>query len=157
MLKHVFGLMFCLGVLGNIFSQNYKTAIPPFKIRLVNGNGFTYEQIDKHKSLVLIYFSPTCEHCKEFTAALLKRKKELTGKQIVFISFEDLKEVKSFDDTYHLSSNSNMNIGSEGYTFVVQKYYQIQKFPFVAVFNKKGTLVKVVSEKLKPEQMAEEI
>lgn len=157
MLKHAFGLIFCLGIFGNTFSQNYKRAIPPFKIRLVNGNGFTYEQVNRHKSLVLVYFSPTCEHCKEFTTALLKRKNELIGRQIIFISFEDLKEMKDFDNLFHLSSIANISIGSEGYTFIVQKYYQIQKFPFVAVFNKKGILVKVISEKLAPEQMAKQI
>lgn len=68
-------LVFFLNCTVTVFSQKEKTAIPPFKIRLTNGEGFTYQQVDKNKPLVLIYFSPSCDHCKAFTEALLKQKR----------------------------------------------------------------------------------
>jgi len=137
------------------FSQKDRAAIPPFKIRLTNGDGFTYEQIDKSKSLILIYFSPSCEHCKAFTEAMLKQKKKWANKQIVMISYVHIRDVQAFDRLYHLSEHPDIKIGSEGQTFVVQQYYGIQHFPFVALFNKQGRLMKVIPDKLTPEAMVQ--
>ena len=158
MYKYLFCLLFCCTGFVSVFAQTKsQTAIAPFKIRLVNGEGYTYNQLIKDKAAILIYFSPTCDHCIDFTKAMLKRKKELKDKQIVMISYEQLKEIKKFDDLYKLSSQPNIKIGSEGYTFVVQKYYGIQRFPFVAEYNKGGKLVKVISSQLKPEEMAAQL
>ena len=138
-------------------SQRSNTGIPPFKIRLTNGEGYTYKQLEKNKPVVLIYFSATCEHCKTFTEAMLKRINQLQNKQLVMISYEDIKEVKAFDDAYKLSNHQNIKIGSEGYTFVVQKYYNIQHFPFVAEFDKYGKLKKIIDWNLKSEEIASQL
>lgn len=150
-----FVFFFCCGMA--VFGQKDKTAIPPFKIRLTNGEGFTYEQVVKNQPLVLIYFSPSCEHCKEFTEALLKQKKKWANKQIVMISYVHIRDVQAFDRLYHLSEHPNIKIGSEGQTFVVQQFYQIQRFPLVALFNKQGKLMKVIPDKLTPEAMAAQL
>ncbi|WP_300599297.1 thioredoxin-like domain-containing protein [Niabella sp.] len=144
---------FCCGVAA--FSQKDKAALPPFKIRLTNGDGFTYEQVDKSKPLVLIYFSPSCEHCGAFTEALLKQKKKWTNKQIIMISYAHIRDVQAFDRLYHLSEHPDIKIGSEGQTFIVQQYYQIQHFPFIALFNKQGRLIKVIRDRLTPEAMVQ--
>ena len=140
-----------------IFAQSASKDLPPFKIRLVNGEGYTYNQVEKNKPVILIYFSATCDHCKLFTQAMLKRINNLKDQQIIMISYEDLKEVKAFDDTYKLSSHQNIKIGSEGYTFVVQKYYNIQRFPFVVEFGKDGKLKKMISTNLKPGEIAAQL
>jgi thioredoxin-related protein len=135
--------------------QTNKTTVAPFKITLVNGKTYTYNQLVKGKATVLVYFSPTCDHCRHFTEAMLKRKKDLADKQIVMISYLPLNEVKRFDDEYHLSSNPNIKVGTEGYTFIVQKYYSVQRFPFVAEYDKKGKLTQIVPyNSQQPEEMA---
>ncbi|WP_169818777.1 TlpA family protein disulfide reductase [Niabella ginsenosidivorans] len=123
----------------------------------MDGTGFTYQQIEKNRPLLLIYFSPTCDHCKEFVAALLQNRNRWKDKQVVLISYEHIREVKAFADSYHLSAYPNIKIGSEGYTFVVQQYYQIQRFPFVALFSRQGKLIKIISDKLAPEAMVHQI
>ena len=146
----IFALFICL----NGFTQNSKTGIAPFKIRLTNGQGYTYQQLPQNKPVILIYFSPTCEHCKVFTEKMLKRIDEFKDVQLVMMSYEDIKEVKSFDDIYKLSNHQNIKVGSEGYTFIVQKYYNIQRFPFVAEYDKYGKLKKIIRGNVKPEEIA---
>ena len=128
-----------------------------FKIRLTNGEGYTYQQLPKNKPVILIYFSPTCEHCKVFTESMLKRMDKFKDAQLVMMSYEDIKEVKSFDDIYKLSNHQNIKVGSEGYTFIVQKYYNIQRFPFVAEYDKYGKLKKIIRGDLKPEDIANKL
>ncbi len=147
-------ILFGLFIYMQLFSQGSNSSIAPFRIRLTNGQGYTYEQLSKNKPVVLIYFSPTCDHCKEFTEAMLKRINKLQDKQFVMISYENLKEVKAFDDRYKLSGHQNIKVGSEGYTFVVQKYYNIQRFPFVAEYDKTGRLKKIIRGDVDPEDIA---
>lgn len=140
-----------------VFAQAKKTGIAPFKITLANGKTFTYKQLKPNTATVLIYFSPTCDHCKEFTKELLTHQKELLNKQIVMVGYEPVAEVKKFDSIYHVSSKPNFKIGTEGYTFIVQKYYGIQRFPFVAMYNKQMKLVKTVPFVTEPEEVSKEI
>ena len=141
--------------LDTIDISKYRKAIPPFKVRLVDGKGYTYKELDKTKPLILIYFQPDCPECQAFTAALSKRLKQLEGQQIIMITFEDMHAVKAFDDTYKLSGHPNLKIGSEGYTFIVQKYYQIEHFPIVACFDSAGTLQRILNPRLKPEKLVD--
>ena len=71
-----------------------------------------------------------------------------------FTGCKNLKEVKAFDDRYKLSGHQNIKVGSEGYTFVVQKYYNIQRFPFVAEYDKTGRLKKIIRGDVDPEDIA---
>ncbi|WP_170971077.1 peroxiredoxin family protein [Ilyomonas limi] len=160
MYKYLLSALFCVVLCSMAFAQQTKTTkttIAPFKIRLVNGEGFTYSQLAKNKPTILVYFSPTCDHCKKFTEAMLKRKKELADRQIIMISYLPLNEVKQFDDEFHLSSYPNIKVGSEGYTFIVQKYYNIQQFPFVATYDKQGKLSKIVPYNKESAQMAAQL
>lgn len=135
-------------------AQN-QAAIAPFKIRLVNGEGYTYKQLSKNKETVLIYFDPACDKCKAFAAALMRHTSVLKNRQVVMISYEDIRAVINFDNTFHLSSQPDIKIGSEGYTFVVQKYYSIEHFPFVAIYNKNGTLLKMIRNEEPPQKLIE--
>ncbi|MBS1747019.1 MAG: thioredoxin fold domain-containing protein [Bacteroidetes bacterium] len=140
-----------------LLAQGGNSSIAPFKIRLTNGAGYTYQQLAKNKPVILVYFSPTCDHCKVFTEKMMKRVNDLKNDQLVMISYEDIKAVKAFDDKYKLSSHQNIKVGSEGYTFIVQKYYNIQHFPFVAEYDKTGQLKKIIKGNLEPEEIAAQL
>ncbi len=140
-----------------VAQQAAKTTIAPFKMQMVNGKSFTYTQLKKDIPTILVYFSPTCDHCKAFTEELMKHTKELAHKQVVMISYEPLNEIKKFDELYKVSAQPAVKIGTEGYTFIVQKYYGIQRFPFIALYNKQMKLVKILPDKEKPEVLVQQI
>ncbi|MDQ2752146.1 MAG: thioredoxin fold domain-containing protein [Bacteroidota bacterium] len=137
--------------------QNGKTGIAPFSIRMLNGKTYTYKELKKNTPTVLIYFSPTCEHCQAFTKELLKYDKELKDKQIVMVTYQPVKEMKPFDSMFHISSKHYIKMGTEGYTFLVQKYYGVQRFPFVVMFNKEMKWVKTIPFVTEPEEVAKEV
>lgn len=125
-------------------AQSDNRGMPPFKIRLTDGNGFTYKGLKKNVPTVLIYFSPTCEHCCDFAKELIKHETKLLHKQIVMICWEPLQDAKQFDIQYSLSVYPNIKIGSEGYSFIVQKYFNIQHYPFIACYNNNGKMLKIL-------------
>ena len=157
-IKRIICLVFAVILCCCAFAQQgSKVGIAPFSITMLNGKTFTYKELKKNIPTVLIYFSPTCEHCQAFTKELLKYDKELTNKQIVMVTYQPVKEMKPFDSTFHISSKHYIKMGTEGYTFVVQKYYGVQRFPFVVMYNKEMKWVKTIPFVTEPEAVAKEV
>ena len=145
MTHKIFSLsVFILCIYNVVFSQNTSKNIAPFKIQTVDGKQFTYQQLKKNKAVILVYFSPTCDHCKAFTKELLLHKKELSSRQIVMVTYVPLDEMKPFISDFNLKDYPNITVGTEGYSFIVQKYYQVKRFPFVAIYNRQLQLVKIL-------------
>ena len=160
MYKRIISVLLAGFVCLSLFAQQTKvtkTTIAPFKITLADGKTYTYKQLDKNKPTILVYFSPTCDHCKHFTEAMLKRKKDLADKQIVMVTYLPLEQLKPFVDEYHLEDYPNIKVGTEGYSFIVQKYYGVQGFPFVVEYDKSGKLSKVVPYNKQSELMAAQL
>ena len=111
--------------------------IAPFQMTLTNGKPYNFAQLTPGP-VVLMYFSPDCDHCQEFTKALLKNYTVNSNKQLVMITFQPMEMVKQFATTYNLASYPNIKIGTEGTSYLVQKYYQIRSFPYIAMYDKNG-------------------
>lgn len=131
--------------------------IAPFKIQLVNGKEYTYKDLDPDQPVVLIYFSPDCEECQQFTKALVKRMDDFKDRQLVFVTFQPLDQVTAFYKKNGLAKYPGLKMGTEGYSFTVQKYYKIDHFPFVASYDKSGHLERVYINNTEPEKLAAEI
>tara|TARA_R110002124_G_scaffold160321_1_gene327563 strand:- start:154 stop:639 length:486 start_codon:yes stop_codon:yes gene_type:complete len=115
--------------------------IAPFNIKLTNGSTYTAKQLAKGP-VVLIYFSPDCHHCVDFTEDMLKNYSTFANKQIVMITFQDMSMLQPFAKKYKISQYPNIKIGTEGNSYIVQKYYQIRSFPYIALYDKNGNWVK---------------
>jgi thioredoxin-related protein len=122
-------------------SNNFKKTIPPFRVQLTNGDSLFAKDIKKDVPLMLIYFSPTCEHCQEFTRNFLKKISLFGNAQILFISYLPLTDVEKFEQEFSLNKYSSIKTGTEGYAFIVQRFFNIMNFPFIALYNKKGSLI----------------
>ena len=125
------------------FSQTTVGAkkIAPFQMTLTNGKPFNFAQLNPGP-VVLMYFSPDCDHCQEFTKALLKNYTVISNKQLVMVTFQPMEMVKQFATTYNLASYPNIKIGTEGTSYFVQKYYQIRSFPYIVMYDKNGKHVR---------------
>lgn len=131
-----------------LFCQTAKNngRIAPFEITLGDGSSFKASQLKKGP-VMLIYFSPECDHCRHFTQEMLKKYKDFAGEQIVMVTFLPADEVQHFSEEFKLSSYHNVIAGTEGKTFVVRNYYNVTQFPFVVLYNKEGKQVKVFSSR----------
>jgi peroxiredoxin len=144
-LKTVTVVLFLWGLVDTACAQ-YNNHIPSFRIALTDSSYFNSKQLKKNEPLLLVYFSPNCDHCKKFTDSLVANINSFKNIQIVMMSYFSLDEIKKFEKAYHLTKFTNVKTGTEGYTFKVLKFYNISQFPFVAVFNSKGILQKTFVE-----------
>lgn len=115
--------------------------VAPFEITLSNGKKYSASELKK-EPLVLVYFSPDCEHCKQFTIDLLKHYHAVSNKQVVLITYYPLEHVKAFDRTYSLSGYPNIKTGTEGFDMKVRKYYNVEHFPYVVLYDASGKQVR---------------
>lgn len=92
-----------------------------------------------------MYFSPDCSHCQHFVYELKPKMMELGDAQIVMVTFTDFTRlimIRNFVRDFDLAKYHNIIVGTEGHTYVVQKYYQVESTPYIAVYDRKGKLVK---------------
>jgi thioredoxin-related protein len=119
--------------------------IPPFKILKPDSIYFTPANLKKDKPVMIIYFSPDCSHCQHMVYEMEPKMKEFGDTQIIMVTFTDftmLKMIKNFVRDFDLAKYHNITVGTEGHSYVVQKYYQVRTTPYIAVYDRKGKLVK---------------
>ncbi|RYE19036.1 MAG: redoxin domain-containing protein [Sphingobacteriales bacterium] len=115
--------------------------IPAFEMVTVNGQKFTQADIKPNKPLMLVYFSPDCNHCTDFIAKLKPHLKELANVQIVLASWVKMQAVQQFYMQAGLGDYKNIIVGTEGnQNLQIQQYFQVKETPYIALYNRQGRL-----------------
>jgi len=145
-MKNLFFFFSLLFITGNAIAQNEQinTGIPPFRILKTDSTWFTPRDIPKNKPVMIIYFSPDCSHCEHLMGEMKPKLKQFRNTQIVMITYIQpgmLRAIKDFYRKFGLAKYANITVGTEGYTFVVQKYYKVAITPYIAIYNRNGKLI----------------
>jgi cytochrome oxidase Cu insertion factor (SCO1/SenC/PrrC family) len=133
-------ITFILSTITDSFSQTGK--VPPFQIILYNGTPFKAQDLPLGKHIIIVYFSPECEDCHKFTAEMLHRIGDLQSASIAMITYMPVEKVKPYVTENKLDKYPNIYVGTEGSSLFVRSYYRITHFPFVALYDMNGNLVK---------------
>ena len=138
-------LLLCLIVVAAGCSQAQtmppNTKIPPYHILTTDSVYVTPADLKKNKPVMVIYFSPDCSHCQHLMYDMKPELDKLKGVQIVMITFvNQLKAIQVFKRDFDLAKYHNITIGTEGYTYVVQRYYNVKTTPYIAIYDKTGKL-----------------
>jgi len=129
----------------NDSSNNYVNKflkIPAFKLLSVPDSvEFANEQLKQNSPVVVLFFSPDCDHCQSETKELLAYKEELKNIQILMVSGAPYPEMKDFYETYDLSSMKNIRVGQD-INLKLGSIFKIRTYPSIFVYDQKGTLAK---------------
>lgn len=125
-----------------------KNKLPPFQVLQADGRFFKAEQLPFGKPIVLIYFAPGCDHCEKLMSSFIKNKETFCKASVAMITYYPLASVKDFIKQFGFQKYSNVYVGTEGNSFFIKKYYNLNTLPFMALYTKNGDLVqKYYSEK----------
>ena len=91
--------------------------IPTFSFFTLKNKRYTNDSIPLSKSTLLLFFNTTCEHCRYETEQILKNKSNLYNTNVLFISKQPLKEIKTFDSLYQISANAFMSVLQDSSNF----------------------------------------
>jgi thioredoxin-related protein len=132
--------------------------LPPFKMMQTSGKIFKAQDLPIGKPILIVYFSPECDHCQKLLKEFFKQVANFQKASVAFITYLPVDKVLKFEKDYNLAKYSNMYPGTEGSTFFVRNYYKINEMPFVALYTKNGDFItsyekevdlKVLAKKLK--------
>jgi thioredoxin-related protein len=129
--------------------------VPPLNLyQLPDSTLFTKADLKKKKPLLLIIFSPDCDHCQQETRELTANIKRFSKIQIVMASWLPFAQVKQFYQEYGLANYPNITVGWDK-AFMLPPYYKLQSLPFMALYDKRGQLITVFSGKVALDKVAE--
>jgi|SRR5665213_284735 len=115
--------------------------IPPFRMQLTNEKNFTAKNVSQTKPVIIIYFAPDCEHCRNLIKAVLSKSQNFRNAQVILVSFEPLTMIISFEKEFDLKKYPNILCGTETPTFYFKNLFNLVHTPFTALYDKRGKLV----------------
>lgn len=115
--------------------------VPPFRMVKPDGKVFKAEDLPLGKPILIIYFSTECEECHRFIEGLLEHADEFKGASIAMVTYFSIESITKYVKDLNLNEYSNIYVGTEGNSLFLINYYNIYKFPFVALYTKNGDLV----------------
>ena len=116
--------------------------LPAFKIYTApDSTLFTSDQLKKDQPLVLMFFSPDCDHCQKETKELMAYKEELKNLQIIMASPAAFKDINEFYKDYNIASMTNIIMGQDA-NYILGMKYQIRTYPSIFVYDSSGILAK---------------
>ncbi len=117
--------------------------VPAFTILQTDSTLFKKADLPKNYDYTaIIYFAPDCGHCQYTVGELTKSMDSLKNVFFVFAAYKTLTEIREFYNHYNLAIYPNVRMGRDPQYFI-PGFYHVQSTPFVAVYDKKGMLVKV--------------
>jgi peroxiredoxin len=155
----VFAMM--LGV--QVFSQDstrvepftYKSysSIPAFTLLGLDSSKFTsISVIEKKQPLIIMYFSPTCNHCQHQAEEITSHIKELKNVKILMVSAYSLMEMRQFNSEYGLAHFSNIKLGNDP-EFSMGRFFDLKSLPGIFIYGKDGKLKKAFDTNVKIEDI----
>jgi thioredoxin-related protein len=145
----VLSLLIITAACSNAQSNKDIEKIPSYRILTTDSEYVTQANLKKHKPVVIIYFAPDCGHCQQLMYELKPKMKQISNAQIVMITFSkdyDIRSIKGFYRDFGLSSYPNITVGTEGYTYQVQRYFDVKNTPYIAIYNHNGKLAKTFAK-----------
>ncbi|MDH7462424.1 redoxin domain-containing protein [Chitinophagaceae bacterium 26-R-25] len=158
-MKKISFLLLMVVFMGKLFAQSdslpaYKRFpnIPPFTLVGIDSAKVTRDDIPKHKKVMLMYFSPECEHCQHQTQDILGAMNGFKDVEIVMMTYQPYEEMVDFYKKYELAKYPNIKIGRDT-KFFFPPFYRMQSLPYLALYDKKGNLITTFEGNRKPDKL----
>jgi len=112
--------------------------LPPFRLlRADSLHYYTRDDVKKNRKVLLIFFSPECEHCKHQMRDILEDFSKFKDIEIVMATFQPFEEMKRFYDYFRIGDHPNILMGRDE-KYLLPPYYRMQSLPFLGLYDKKG-------------------
>ncbi len=131
--------------------------VPPFTIMTTPDSvAFTKADLKKKKPVLIIYFSPDCDHCKHFTKELLDNYSVLKNVQVVMVSSLNFDLIKRFYQEYKIADYPNIHLGRDGTDFF-RTFFNVRAYPTIMLYGKKGNFIKRFDGTATAQKIADEL
>lgn len=130
--------------------------LPDFKLESPNGSAFYSDNLPKNKQIVIILFSPECDHCRQLTKELTEQAHRFKKTHFVMSTTLPADKMKEFYEQYRIDRFRNITMGKD-VLFFFSRYYQSHYLPFVAIYNRELKLTRVYDGTINAVQLFEQV
>ena len=128
---------------------------PPFKLLMTDSSTFfTKADLKKKIPLLIMVFSPDCDHCRHETEELIKNIDRFKKIQILLTTWLPFDQMKKFYEEFQLSRFENITVAWDK-SFFIAPFYGIKNLPFLAFYDKNGNLISGFQGSLPMDKVAE--
>jgi len=114
--------------------------LPQLQLLKIDSSYITKESLNKDQDVMIMYFSPKCDHCIQQWKEMTARMDELKEFQIVMATYQPFEEMVEFYKNYQLNTYKNILIGRD-IKFALPPFYVMNTLPYFALYDKKGNLI----------------
>ena len=126
--------------------------LPDFEIETVGKGTFKTAQLKKNTPVIIMFFSPGCDHCIHQFEAMTKRINDFKNYQIVMPTYQPIEDLAAFDKKYHLENYPNITTGRD-VNYFFPPFFEISSFPHLAFYNSSGLYVSSHSGNMTVDEM----
>jgi thioredoxin-related protein len=127
--------------------------IPPFQLlKLDSTTWLTKEDLRKDQPLLLMFFSPDCDHCQHQMEDMLKEMDAFKNVQIVMATAQPFSMMKAFYEKYQLARYPNIYIGHDT-KYILPPFFHMRQLPHLSLYNSKGDLITTYTGNVKPAEL----
>jgi thioredoxin-related protein len=147
---------------GNIIAQNASDTsapyrrypeVPPFSILETDSVSlFSKADLKKNKPVLIIVFSPDCEHCQHETEEIIRHMDEFKKVQIIMATMMPFASMKNFYTKFELAKFNNIKVGKDIQN-MLPSFYMVHNLPYLAMYDKKGKLLSTFEGNMKIEDL----
>jgi thioredoxin-related protein len=118
-------------------------SFPPVKLLLPDSASyFTKNDLPKKTPVMLMMFSPQCEHCQHETKELINNIDKFKNIMVVMTTSMPFDSMLAFREKHHLDQYKNIIVAQDADYFLFS-FYLAHQLPFLAFYNKKKELISV--------------
>ena len=129
---------------------------PPFKLLMTdNSSYFAKDDLARKKAVMIMLFSPDCEHCQQTTEEIIQHIDAFEKVQIVMSTTLPFENMVEFYKKYGLKRFDNIVVGKD-ISYLLPTFYNIRNLPFLAFYNKKKELISVFEGAMSIEKIIDE-
>lgn len=129
--------------------------LPQFSVLLPDSvTWYTKKDLPKNKKTLVMVFSPDCEHCQHETELIKTNIAKFKRTQILMVTPIAFDKTKKFYEKYELKNFNNIVVGYDP-KFFFTGYFKLKMFPFIAIYDKKDTLIKTFEGAVKMDDLLE--
>lgn len=115
--------------------------IPKFELKTLNNVSFSNTDLKQNTSTIFIYFNSDCDFCHHEAKSISQNLDKFKNVQFIFVSFEEIKDIKKFAELYKLDSQENI-IFLEDKKGVFSIQFNANSIPYILIYNQNNNLIK---------------
>lgn len=115
--------------------------IPGLQLFLSDSSKYTNQNLPKKKQVLLMLFSPDCDHCQHEAEQIVARKEDFRNTHIIMVTTYPILRMNEFTVKYGLDKMENVVMAKDPF-YLLLSFYAIRNFPYIALYDKKGKLIR---------------